>query len=124
MLSEAMLPDLVFTDRASERGSLGTILQGVTKRFFGARERADRSRQPLALEILHHVIEAFVHFAENVALRDAALVEEQLGGVGGHVADFVQLLADGKAFGLGGEQNQRDALVAVGAGTNGENNEV
>src|SRR5437016_10785654 len=29
MLSEAMLPDLVFTDRASERGSLGTILQGV-----------------------------------------------------------------------------------------------
>src|SRR5271156_5094179 len=124
MLGEAMPPDLEMANRAAEGGSLRAVIERLADRSLGAGQRENRGREPLTLEVVHHVVEALVHLPEHIALWDTASVEKQLGRVGRHVADLAQLLADREALGFGRKQNQRDALVAIRAGADRQDDEV
>src|ERR1700694_4794956 len=96
-------------DRMAESVSRGPVVERVSYGLLHARQRHDRGRQALALEVVHDVVKTLVHLAQYVAGGDAALVEEKLGGVGGHIANLLKHLAYLKALGLGGKQNQRHA---------------
>src|ERR1700682_2832568 len=119
-----MPPDLVVADWISKSSALSAVVDRIAHRFFHAGQRENRGREALALEIMHHIVEALIHFTQNVSLRDAAFIEEQLGRVGRHVADLFQLLSDRETFGLGWEENQRNAFVAFHAGAHREYDEV
>jgi hypothetical protein len=56
-----------------------------------------RQRDALGLEVLHHRVEALALLAQQVAGRDAHVVEDQLGGVGRQPARLLQRAAHGEA---------------------------
>ena len=72
--------------------------------------------EALALEVLHEVHEPHVLLAEEVALRDAHVLEEELGGVARVVADLLQLLRDAEALGLRRDEEEAAAVRARARG--------
>src|SRR4029453_9300712 len=117
-------PDLERADRLAERLSLLAVIDRVLHRALHLVKRAERGGQSLALEIDHRVIKPPVQFAQQVTARDAAIVEEQFGGVRREVAYLLELLADAEALGLGREEDHRNSFVPFVAGSNREDDEI
>src|SRR5262249_29581648 len=100
MLGKAMAPDLELSYRHAEGAAIVAVLDGPAQAFLHRRQRSQRSHQALSLKVLHDVVEAAVLLAEKVAQRQAAFVEEQLGGIGSQVTDLLELFSHGEALGL------------------------
>src|SRR3546814_982697 len=60
-------------------------------------EIADRRQQAFFSESFHQMVEAAVHLAEHVVLRDAHILEEQLGGVLRFQPHLGEIAADRKS---------------------------
>ena len=103
---------------------VAAVLDGPVEDALRARHRGDGAHEPLALEVLHHVVEARVLVAEEVLRRDLAVLEDELGRVGAVVAELLELLPDREALRVGREHEERDALVAVAARPHGKRDEV
>src|SRR5512132_2415495 len=117
MLGKAVPPDLETAHRLAEGFALCPVLDSHLQCAVHRTDGVKRRGEALTLEIVHHVVEALVLLAEDVALGYAALVEEQFRGVGSQVPDLLQLLADAKTLGLGREEHERNALLAFAAST-------
>ena len=74
------------------------------------------SKQAFFLELHHLHHEAHAFLADEVALRNAHIVKEDLGGFGGAHAELVQRLVHGNAGGILGHHDQGfvDVRLAVG----------
>ena len=68
MLGEPVPPDLEAAYRLPERMALLAVADGQLERAVHERVGHQRGRQPLALEMLHDVVEALIPFAQDVAL--------------------------------------------------------
>ena len=74
-----LVPDrLELADRPAERLPLLRVLEGLLEQPLGARDRAGRGDEPLALELPGDVVEALALLAEDVLRRDAHVLEGQL----------------------------------------------
>src|SRR5690349_13818453 len=116
MLGEAMSPDLEAADFGSERPALMTVFDRIPDAFIHRGESAERGGEPFALKVFHDVVEAAIHLAEDIAGGDPAFVKEQLGRIGGKIADLLELLSYGEAFRPGRKQYERDPFVSFRAG--------
>ncbi len=85
--------------------------------MFVAFQTRRRRPKPLLLKLRHLIDEAFALFANAVALGDADAIKENLRGVGGAHAEFVERARDRDAFGLHRQADQR--LVAMGGSFGG-----
>src|SRR5438876_3692666 len=88
VLCETVAPNLELADRLAERRAFQAILERVLDHTIHSRQRADRSGQPLPLEVLHDVVKAAVQFTEDVPARNAAFVEEKLSRIGAQIPDL------------------------------------
>ena len=88
-----MTPDLVLSHGSAEGFPPGTVFKGLADGIIHRRQGADRGRKPLALEVVHDVVEAFVQFAEHEAPVDTAFIKEQLGRVRRQIANLAELLS-------------------------------
>jgi len=81
MLRELVLPHLKLADRLPERLPLESIVEPQPDRAITRANRAQGRRQPLALKILHHVVEAAIHLADEIPHRNAAIVNPFVAGL-------------------------------------------
>src|SRR5262249_45684983 len=88
VLDEAVPPDLELGQRLPERAALVAVAQRLLHQVLHPGDGTDGGHQALALEVGHHVVEALVLLAQDVARGDAAILEEEQSGVGGEVADL------------------------------------
>src|SRR5262249_26811521 len=88
MLDELVLPHLTRPDRTAEGLAIVRIGDGLLPDVLSARYGDDRRGQALALKVAHDVIETVAFLPEAVFQGNPAVLEEELGGVGGVVADF------------------------------------
>ena len=100
-------------DRLLEGGALLGELHRLVEGALRAGLGGQRDRQTLLGQLVHQVGEALALFAQTVGDRDAHVLEEQLGGVGGVLADLVEVAPAGEAVAVGLDQDQRDALGAL-----------
>ena len=90
-----------------------------------ASEGADAADEALALEVLHQIHEAHVFLAQEIGFGDADVLEEKLGGIGGFVADFLELFGDLEAGEVGRYKEKRATVcAAVGGGFCEEGDEI
>ncbi len=68
------------------------ILDAFSERAAGDTERQRRNADPAAVQDPHGVPETAVQLAEQVFLGDAAILQNQLGGVAGAQTQFVLLV--------------------------------
>ena len=88
------------------------VAHGVLHHELHRRHRLDRRHQPLALEVRHHVVEALVLLAEEVARRDAAVLEEEDAPCPRRgCRPSPAYLRDLEARRVGGEEEEREPLV-------------
>src|SRR5215813_13665627 len=105
MFGEAVAPHLEAAHRHSKSFALASVVDRIANALLHGSHSSERCHQSFALEVFHDVVKTLVLLAEDVARGNAALVEEEFRGVGGQVADLLQLLADREALGLGWEQD-------------------
>src|SRR5207302_1265562 len=106
VIGEAVPPHLELDERLVERLALVAVAERLGDHLIHAGDGADGRHQPLALEVRHHVVEALVLLAEQVADRDPAVLEEEQRGVAREIADLLQLLGDGESLHVGGEGHE------------------
>ena len=116
VLDELVPPDLELGQRATEGLALLAVANRVAHGQLHPGDRPERGDEALALEVGHDVIEAVILLAEPVADGDAHVFEEQLGGVGGLVADLLELLADVEALDVGRADHEGDPAEALATG--------
>ena len=102
------------------------VLDRQFDRALDHRGRRHAQQQALVRQLAHQLREALAFLlAEQVVGRHAHAVEEQLGGVGGMLAELLQPPADAEArqvFGL--QHDQRDAAAAGVAGAHRHHQQV
>src|SRR3546814_8313597 len=86
-------------------------------------EIADRRQQAFFSESFHQMVEAAVHLAEHVVLRDAHILEEQLGGVLRFQPHLGEIAAALEAFHAALDDEQREAVRIVGMRLGGDRSE-
>jgi len=116
---QAKVDHLVVYQRFAEGLAFLAVLDGAVDAVLQALDHIGRAEQAFFLELqhLHHEARAFV--ADTVALGDAYVVEEHLGGLGAVHAEFFQGRADADAGGVHRQHDQRFVdvrLVVRGVG--------
>src|SRR5262249_30330782 len=112
-IDELVLPNLALDDRFAEGDALPAIRDAGVEHKEGAGEAAHGGDEPLGLEVLHQIHEAVVRLAEEVALRHAHVVEEELRRVARLVADLLELLRNGKTGKVRGNEEERATVSAL-----------
>ncbi len=102
-VDEFVACDLEAGDGAAEDVAFAAVFDGVVEHDLRCGDAGQGGDESFALEVLHDVVKAVAFFAEHVACGDAAVFEEQLGGVGGVVSDFVELFSDRESEDVGGK---------------------
>ncbi len=124
-VDEFVARDLETGDGAAEGVAFAAVFDRVVEYDLGGGDSGESSDKTFALEVLHDVVKAVAFFAEHVTCRDAAVVEEEFGGVGGVISDFFELLSDRESGGIGWKQKQADAAVVVfWVGAHGQRQEI
>ena len=85
----------------------------MLQQVLGGGDAGDGDGQPLLGEVGHQVDEGAVQLAEQVLLGDADVVEEQLGGVLGLLADLVEVAAALEALRAALDDEQAEPLRAA-----------
>src|SRR5690606_36083667 len=108
---------LEIRDALAESLALRDVVHRDVERDLGGGEIAHGTQQPLFREEVHEVVEAAVHFAEQVLLRHLHVVEEELGGVLALQPHLLQVAAAFESFhaALDDEQAQPVRLVRLRA---------
>ncbi|MNM35126.1 hypothetical protein D3C81_457980 [compost metagenome] len=101
-------------DGLVERLAVLHVLDGLLQQAFELGGAVQGDHQALLRQLFHQVHEALVLFTEQVAHRHTDIVEEQLGGVGGMLADLVQLAPAAEPFTVALDHDQ---AAALGPGT-------
>ena len=98
-VDELVLDHLKVRDRLAERLALQGVILRVLEHPVRPRDRTGGGDHPLPLQLPHQVLESLAFLADQVADRDVAVLEQQLGGVGGVHAELLQRARDLEALG-------------------------
>src|SRR5256885_1896281 len=101
-------------ERLAEGRPLAQVRERVLERLRGPGEREYGRHEALALEAGRELLEAPPPDADQVLRRDRALLERELGGVGGPHPHLVELAAHGEAREPALDQEPREAGVTAG----------
>lgn len=103
--------------KVGNRLAKGVAFEGV---LDGAVNRGGSNAQSLAgdanataVECLHGNLKALAGFAEEILFGNADVIENEIGSGGRPNAEFVFLGAEGKAWGVRGDDKGRNALVTM-----------
>ena len=94
-----MLEHLKLADGFAERLTFTRPLQALFQSQLRGHVGHQRQGEPLALKVAHDAGKPHVFGADQMLHRHPAIIEEQLGGIGGPPAHFLQLTADAEARG-------------------------
>ena len=104
-------------ERADRRAELLPLEGVAARRLVGALGEADGQRgdaDAAGVEHLQRLDEALALLADQLVGRDAAVLEQHLGGLAGPHAELVFLLAGAQARRAALDDERRDALGAAG----------
>ena len=110
-LGELEVHVLVVEDRLAKRLALARVVDGPLEHALDRAQGVGRAPQPLFLELQHLVDEAEALLADQVALRHAHVLEEDLGRVRGAHAELVELGRAVDALGVEWDHDQALGLV-------------
>ncbi len=96
-----------------------TVVERHLEACLRGGDAADGEREALGHEVGHQLREARAFLAEEVLGREVQVVEEQLGGVVGVLADLLDLAAAREALHVALDDDHREALVRVVARADG-----
>jgi len=115
-VGELELGVLEVPDGLAEGLAVLHVVDGVLQAGLEHGRGAQRDREALLRQLFHQRVHALALAAEDVAGGNAHVVEEELGGVGGMLADLVELAAAAEARAVGLDEDQAHRL---GAGLGG-----
>src|SRR5207253_4309161 len=98
-VDELVLDHLKVRDRLAERLALQGVVLRVLEHPVRPGDRTGGGDHSLALQLPHEVLESLAFLADQVADRDVAVLEQQLGSVGGVHAELLQRARDLEALG-------------------------
>src|SRR5262249_41591817 len=120
---QLMLHRLELADRLAELFALARVLDRVVERALRESEHLRADADAPFVQCLDRDLVALADFAEDVAARDAALLEDQLARAAGANPELVLLLADAEAVEAALDEERGDAAVArlgIGVGKDDE----
>ena len=85
----------------------------LVDRALRAALRGDGDRKPFLRQLAHQIFETPAFLAKTVRDRNTHIGKEQFGGVGGVLADLVEIAATGKALPLGFHKDEGDSIGAA-----------
>src|SRR5262252_7932791 len=112
-LRHAMAQRLLLAQRPVEGVALAQVDHGVLESLPGPGEREHAGHDALALKSRRELLEAATFHAEQVLGRDRAVLEGQLGGIGGAHAHLVELAAHHESREPALDEEHGDAVVAA-----------
>jgi hypothetical protein len=109
----------------AERGALLDVVEAEREHVLAGRGGGHRDREPLLGQVGHQLEEPGPLLAEQVLLGTGHIVEEQLGGVLGVLADLVEVAAALEPVHAALDDEQADPLVpGLGVGPGDHDHEV
>ena len=110
-IRQLSLHELILRDGVPELGSHVRVRQRDVERRLHEPQGSGAEDEPFDVEPLHEDLDAAVHVAEDVFVRDEDVFEEEFARVGAAHAELVEFAGAGEASGGGGVEDEgRDAF--------------